>query len=193
MTQQTFKRVLGIDPFSSGVGFAVLEGPNELIDWGTRSTRIANSEKAVLVIEKLIDRYEPDLLAIENWESEGARRRPRIEALLDRIVVDERKRLPVRLIAPNEIRRVGSVPRSGTKHGRATLLAERFPELAPFLPRPRKIWDSEDSRMSIFDAAAFAIACFPAKKDTPGGTDEPTGQPDMENRHQASGEMPAGM
>jgi hypothetical protein len=191
MTQKTFKRVLGINPISRGVGFAVLEGPHELVDWGIRATIRANSEKAVRAIETLVDRYEPNLLAVENWESEGARRRPRIEALLDWIVVNERKRLPVRLISHREIRAIGPLPRSETKHGRATLLAERFPELAPFLPRPRKIWDSEDSRMSIFDAAAFAIACFPAKKDTLGGKDKSTAQPEEGNR-KASGEMPGG-
>ena len=42
----------------------------------------------------------------------------------------------------------------------ARFIAARFPELARSLPPERKPWMSEDSRMAIFDAAAFAFASF---------------------------------
>ena len=42
----------------------------------------------------------------------------------------------------------------------AIAIAERFPELAPRLPRFRKPWMSEDYRMSIFDAVALALTFF---------------------------------
>jgi hypothetical protein len=41
-------------------------------------------------------------------------------------------------------------------------LAQRFPELAAKLPPKRKIWQSEDYRMSIFDAASLGVAYFAA-------------------------------
>jgi hypothetical protein len=40
------------------------------------------------------------------------------------------------------------------------LIATRFPQLARSVPPERKPWMSEDSRMAIFDAAAFALASF---------------------------------
>jgi len=58
---------------------------------------------------------------------------------------------------------IGPLPHTATKHGRARLVADRFPELEPFLPPVRKIWMHEDDRMSIFDAASFALACLPAE------------------------------
>jgi hypothetical protein len=39
----------------------------------------------------------------------------------------------------------------------ARFIAARFPELADYVPRERKPWTSEDPRMAIFDAAAFAF------------------------------------
>lgn len=36
---RTLKRVLAIDPNSRGFGFAVLEGPDRLIDWGVVHVR----------------------------------------------------------------------------------------------------------------------------------------------------------
>jgi hypothetical protein len=38
-------RVLAIDPSTRGFGFAILEGPNQLIDWGVKETR-ADKEQA---------------------------------------------------------------------------------------------------------------------------------------------------
>jgi hypothetical protein len=39
-------------------------------------------------------------------------------------------------------------------------LAKQFPKLASRLPPKRKIWQSEDYRMGIFDAAAVGVAYF---------------------------------
>ena len=46
------------------------------------------------------------------------------------------------------------------KHSISRMLASRYPELSPRLPPLRKPWMSEDNRMSIFDACAFAFAHY---------------------------------
>ncbi len=46
------------------------------------------------------------------------------------------------------------------KYTIAVALTKQLPELAPRLPQVRKIWKSEDYRMSIFDAAALGVAYF---------------------------------
>lgn len=165
MRKDTIKRVLAVDPFSRGVGFAVLEGPDALIDWGLKTTGRADNGKAVRAIEALIDRFQPDILALEDWDSAGSRRCGRVQELLDRIAASERKRIRVHLVSRRHFRDIGPLPHMSTKYGRACFLAERFPELHPFLPRLRKPWMSEDDRMAIFDAVGFALACFP--KQTP--------------------------
>jgi hypothetical protein len=163
MVKGAVKRVLAIDPFSRGVAFAVLEGPENLIDWGIRSTGKANNEKAARLIEKLIDRYHPDVLALENWEAAGARRCQRVDLLLNYIASHEEGRVRVQLVSRRQILAIGPLPHASTKHGRASLLAERFPELQAFLPPVRRIWEAENPRINVFDALAFAAACFPAK------------------------------
>ena len=151
-------RVLAIDPFSRGVGFAVFEGSNNLIDWGLKSTATADNRKSARVIDDLVDRFDPDVLVLEAWEAEGSRRCARVQKLLDRIAYGERSRIPVQLITARELRAIGTLPDSGTKYGRAMLLAERFPELRAYLPPFRKPWMSEDDRMSVFDAVGFGVA-----------------------------------
>jgi hypothetical protein len=163
MSERIVKRVLGIDPFSRGVGFAVLEGPGYLIDWGLKSTDGADSAKAIRIIETLIGRFQPDVLAIEDWDETGSRRRDRVRKLLNRVASRGTKSMRVRLITTRQLRALGPRSQVNTKFGRACFLADQFPELRAFLPRFRKPWMSEEDRMSIFDALGFALACFPVQ------------------------------
>jgi hypothetical protein len=118
------------------------------------------------VIDKLIDKYRPDVLVLENWNSTGARRCPRVEKLLKRIAAKEGKRVLVQLVIKAEILAIGRLPLTSTKYGRATFLAERFPELEPYVPPFRKPWMAEDDRMAIFDALSFAVAYVRKTKKT---------------------------
>ena len=110
MRKETARRVLAIDPFSRGVGFAVLEGPECLIDWGIRTTGRADNAKAARVIDKLIDRFWPDVLALEDWDSAGSRRCGRVQKLLDQIAADEGTRVLVRLVSRRNVRAIGPLP-----------------------------------------------------------------------------------
>jgi len=58
------------------------------------------------------------------------------------------------ILFPNNEEVVSSYLISQNKSVRSN---QRFPELAPRLPRFRKPWMSEDYRMSIFDAVAFGL------------------------------------
>ena len=156
----TSRRILGIDPSSRYVGFAVLEDAG-LIDWGNKSTGKANSKRALEIIQALVARFEPQTIAIEDTRSRGSRRRSRVRKLLDEVVSLGRASMTVRRIP---MRRVVSRDHLGkvlNKNRRALALAKRFPELESRLPRPRKPWMSEDERTNIFDALEFALACVP--------------------------------
>jgi RNase H-fold protein (predicted Holliday junction resolvase) len=167
MSERIIKRVLGIDPFSRGVGFAVLEGPDCLVDWGLKSSGKADSAKAAHLIQALIERYQPDILAVEDWDATGSRRCERVRKLLNRIASRGTKSLRVRLITARQLRTLGPRSQVNTKFGRASFLAGQFAELRAFLPRFRKPWMSEEDRMAIFDALAFAVTCFPTQAPVP--------------------------
>jgi hypothetical protein len=158
MTNPLPKRVLALDPFSRGVGYAVLEGRDNLVDWGLKTTRRADNHKASRAIESLLEWFQSDVLAIEDWNAADSRRCRRVEVLLDQIASVKQKRLQVRLITRRELRMIGPQSQTNTKYGRACLIADHFQELRPFLPRFRKPWMPEDDRMAIFDAVGFALA-----------------------------------
>jgi hypothetical protein len=83
---------------------------------------------------------------------------------LDVIAAKEGKRVLVRLVTRRQVCAIGPLPLTATKYGRASFLAERFPELQGLLPPVRKLYMPEDDRMAIFDALGFAVASIRTSK-----------------------------
>jgi Holliday junction resolvasome RuvABC endonuclease subunit len=154
-------RVLSIDPSTRGFGFAVLEGPDRLIDWGVKETRTDKNYRSLKLIVELIDQYEPNVLVLEDYAGKGARRCRRVVELIDDISnLAMKRKVKIRTFARAEITKKFAETGAQTKYEIAIAIANRFPELAPRLPRFRKPWMSEDYRMSIFDAVALALTFF---------------------------------
>src|SRR5438876_5636955 len=76
-------RGLAIDPSTRGFGFAVLEGPNRLIEWAVKETKGNKNAKSLKLIDDLIDRYQPNVIVVEDYEGKGSRRCRRIQTLID--------------------------------------------------------------------------------------------------------------
>jgi len=74
-----------------------------------------------------------------------------------------KRRIPVRFLSRSGVK--NAFPDCNrNKYTIAATLTKQLPELAPRLPSVRKIWKSEDYRMSIFDAAALGVAYFTRRK-----------------------------
>jgi Holliday junction resolvasome RuvABC endonuclease subunit len=152
-------RVLAIDPATRGFGFAILEGPNRLIDWGVKETKVNKSARSLKLIEDLIDRYQPSVIVVEDYEGKGSRRCDRIGQLINDISkLASKRKIRVRSVARLKVKQAFSESGASNKYEVAVTIAKRLPELAPRLPRFRKPWMSEDYRMSIFDATALALS-----------------------------------
>src|SRR6266702_597925 len=78
-------RMLAVDPSTRGFGFAVLEGPNRLIDWGVKETKTNKNVKSLKLIDDLIDRYQPSVIVVEDYEGKGSHRCRRVRELIEDI------------------------------------------------------------------------------------------------------------
>src|SRR2546426_6156643 len=96
------KRVLAIDPITRGFGFAVLDGPRLLVDWGVRATKPTPKpvDRALREVTRLVEGYRPDRIVVEDCLVARSRRGRRSQRLIERIVTlaDERG-VPVRRIS----------------------------------------------------------------------------------------------
>ena len=151
-------RILSVAPRSRGFGYAVIEAPQRLIDWGTRSARAQKATRTWKGIATLIDAFQPDLLVLEDTQDHASRRSKRIRKLLTGLMVKaSRRRIEVAAVPAAAVRLVFRELHAFNKDEIARVLVSHFPELAPRLPPRREPWMSEDERMSIFDAIALAI------------------------------------
>lgn len=157
-------RVLAIDPAIKGFGFAVLEDPEELIDWGNRATKAVGLNKNGACLKQaamLLERYCPDVVIIEDYRHKNFRRGRRVKELLKQIAILARSRkIRVRKLSRSRVRKLFSQHKDFNKHQIALEIVKQFPELSPRVPPIRKPWMSQDMRMNIFEAIAFALVFF---------------------------------
>lgn len=158
---QVTVRVLAVYPVSGGFGFVVFEGPDNLIDWGLKSTRHNVSVRGLALMKELISRYAPDVVVTETLSGENSRRGRRVKHLVSRIAkLAPQLEIWVESVSRSYVRNWFAQAGATTKHQIAVTIAKQFPELYYSLPKLRKPWMSEDSRMSIFEAASLALSFY---------------------------------
>jgi RNase H-fold protein (predicted Holliday junction resolvase) len=151
-------RILAITPTTKGVGFAVLEGKDTLVDWGVKNVAGRKNAGSIENVEKLITRYQPDVLVLGDALAEDSRRCLRIRKLLPQIIkMAAINKLKVELFSRKQVMDIHIPESKGTKHAVAEVIARKFPEQLGFkLPPKRKAWMREHYQMAIFDAVALA-------------------------------------
>lgn len=154
----TPSRIFSVSPSSKGLGYAIIELPLRLIEWGVAWVTGDKEKGAIARFEALLDRFRPDALVCEDTKAPGARRRPRVRRLLEALIAVARSRgIAVCTVARTAVLKCFSPLGLTTKHEIATHLAAQFPELQAKLPEKRKIYESEGERMPIFNALAFGV------------------------------------
>ena len=154
-------RILSVALSARGLGYAAMEGQDMFIAHGHKVVEEADKNlKSFAWVEKLIARYQPGIMVLQDVAAKGSRRAPRIKSLHRQIVkLAGKQKIQAKLISGKQVRNLLLGNPKGTKQEMAELLAGKFPdELASRLPPKRKPWKSEDSRMDIFDAVALALA-----------------------------------
>ncbi|PKO18723.1 hypothetical protein CVU37_04875 [candidate division BRC1 bacterium HGW-BRC1-1] len=162
MIDSSSSRVLAIRPFCRGFGFVLLEGPRFLLDWGVReAARTGKNCICRSKIDILIQHYQPDCLLVEDTTATGCRRCPRVRHLLRSTISSaRRKQLRVATLSLAQVKAAFASEQAITRHDRARVIARYLPELLGRMPPKRKPWMSDDSRLSIFDAAALALTFY---------------------------------
>jgi hypothetical protein len=149
-------RVLAIDPYRRGFGFAVLEGI-ELIDWGLARLYSRKSEELLVRLDAMIRRYRPTLVCLEDVADDSRRTEAtkRIESIVGYVALLD---IPRALVSRDEIRVALGLTNRATKFQAAEAVAQSYPELAVLLPRARRPWESENEKVNVFDAVELALS-----------------------------------
>jgi len=166
MTQTSrYNLVAAIHLNSRGFGFVLFEGPLAPLDWGIAEARGKEKRETLLArVDTLFARYQPNVVVLQDMSERGTHRPHRIRHLNEAIVeIGERYGFPVLFFSRAEVRQCFAYMGAVTKDTIAAAIAKHIPAFERFLPPPRKLWNSEDARMGIFDAAALALTFFQLK------------------------------
>jgi hypothetical protein len=152
-------RILAVSPSSCGFGFAVFEGIDTLVDWGVKSVNGDKNAQSVAKVQEIVAHYSPHVLVLPDFQAKGSRHSRRIQDLgEDLITLAANRKLKTKSFSRETVRRTFFPNGEGTKFGIAEVVAKRFPDELGFrMPPKRRAWESEDSRMTMFDAVALAL------------------------------------
>ena len=163
MNELPIKRILAVDLRSTRVGFAVVETPIQLLDWGKRALA-ADSCSALLVW--LLHKYGVSLMVVRRILPDSPRNTIRVRKGLRAIRRIARTRtVQLTVLSERDFKRAFQQHEPRTRFEIACLMTIIFPELAQFLPRPRRCYEPENRRMSAFDAVALAVAYLAIQPD----------------------------
>ncbi len=162
MPHDPYNMVLSIYLFTRGFAFVLFEGPNKPFDWGVKDiTGKSKGSRTLGEIKKIVDRYRPEVLVIEDTAGKNPHRNSRIRKLyrmLGHFAAAEY--VDLYHCAKAEIKECFASVGAGTKYEIANAIATQIPAFAHRIPRRRKRWMSGDRRQSLFDAAALGITYF---------------------------------
>ncbi len=157
--EASYESVLAIDPHVRGFGYIVFDDPKNPIEWGSKTIRIMKQERTCKAVLKLIKFYKPNILIIQ--DTTDSKRCARINHLNERLAALAIKHgIKTASIADHDIDVVFAQFGASTKFDIATAIVKWFPALEPKLPHKRKLWEAEDERSALFDAAALAVVYY---------------------------------
>ena len=96
------------------------------------------------------------MLVVEDCVSSKSRRRPRIQQLIE-LSINKAQQMKIEtILLPNaDIQTHFKQHNARNKHQIAQVIASHYDVLKRILPPKRKIWMSEDTRMSVFKAVSM--------------------------------------
>lgn len=165
-------RILAIDPGTREMGVAVLQG-SSLLYYGVKVLRQGKLPHRVLrsgvkIVEKLIDDYEPQVLALEKTFYAGSKRSSILHVFCKELkAVAKERDIKFFEYPPTMVRKIVCGDGWARKRETARVVANQFPELREYLVEAK--WYSERQRerywMNLFDAVAVALACYRKEVD----------------------------
>jgi hypothetical protein len=156
------RRLLALEIRTKKLGFAVLESPTRLLDWGMRSFGEEHPSFRVTVSDRiatLLAFHRPVAVVARLRKCQSPSANRRVRAILS-AVREETKRHSIRFRVVNaqSVRDHFASSGPATKYDIARRLAAQFVELLWRLPKQRKPYQSESPAMLVFDALATGLA-----------------------------------
>lgn len=161
--------VLALHPTSRGFGWVLFESPLAPVDWGMASAKSGRNAKLLARFERLLNRYQPCVVVLEEYERETSQRRERIRLLCRSMQhLTLTRGIGVKVYRRSAVQACFGTIGAKTRYEIALAVAQHIEVFRKRLPPEPKVWIGEDARHALFDAAALAITYFALNGDRSG-------------------------
>ena len=148
--------ILAVHPTTRGFGWILFEGPLAPVDWGIAFARKGN-ERLVKRFERLLSRYEPSVLVLEEFDG-GDSRAERLSRLM--VHMAQCQNMEVQVFKRSVVQAVFGTVGARTRFEIAEAIRQQIAAFGHRMPRKRSITVSRDPKQALFDAAAVALTYF---------------------------------
>jgi Holliday junction resolvasome RuvABC endonuclease subunit len=153
--------VLALHATSHGFGYVLFEGPFAPHDWGAVTARNNKSTTCLGKLEKLLDRFAPECLILEEFGRDLSQRRERLSRLYRSMAsVAASRSIDVFVYTKAQIQACFVTVGARTRHEIADAIARQFEIFRHKLPKARKPWESEKRGMALFSAIALILTHY---------------------------------
>ena len=153
--------VLALHATSRGFGYVLFEGPFAPHDWGAVTARNNKSTTCLERLEKLLDRFTPECLILEEYGRGLSQRRQRLTRLYRSMAsVAATRSIDVFVYTKAQIQACFVTAGARTRHEIADTIARQFEIFRHKLPKARKPWQSEQRGMALFSAIALILTHY---------------------------------
>ena len=163
-------RIMAMGVSTGKVGFVYLID-GDVRDWRLSVQASRSIDDVFAQALKWFEYYRLDLVLMEVISP--ATRKGRHSRMLSEAIAAAAAELDI------PIERIIRRRRFDNKYAEASALAEQFPILAPWLPKPRRLWETEPREILYFEALALAVdedapvqLSLPLKDDPQADTDD---------------------
>jgi hypothetical protein len=152
---------LSIFPTARGMGWVAFNGPFAVEGSGL-FTVLHNKNGACLnEANRIMARFRPDTVVLEAFDAQRSKRAERIGQLCDSIAALTTDRgHEIAIFTRDHVRAAFASVRAVTRDEIAAAVAASVPAIAHRLPPKRKVGESEDKRLAMFNAAALVLTHF---------------------------------
>jgi hypothetical protein len=148
--------LLALYPNSIGIGYACLQLPDYLFDFGITTAKPVKNRKLLANAEKFMDYYKPKIILLK--ETATSKRSHRNNQLIEAITtLAGEKGLQVFRYTKGQVTEVFEVFGARTKFEIVEKIISMLPELGIRAPKPRRWYEKEDYNMTLFNAVSLAV------------------------------------
>jgi hypothetical protein len=144
-----FDNVLSVAAATGKVGYVFLTD-GKPYDWGVSLKASRSPRLAYKHVTEWIDYYRPQLLITERITSQS--RKQEVSRALVNAIMKAAQDANIKWACADRVQTYQN------KYVEAEVLVARFPELKAWLPKPRRLWESEPRRIIIFEALSMALS-----------------------------------